>query len=206
MAKYFIAGDRLLAFNFKCATSSFCWAIIKKYYPETLDALTNKTSYPEGRSAETSMNHQFVPTRTRPDRPVAALIREPVERFRSAIVFTGVYPKHSVDELITELYEENGTVKSGPMGQMKLIDNHHFSHQHRFGLECEDITYFRMPDQINEAAEWLGLDTPLTKINSARSEKPNLTQEQIDKIQEFYKKDIVLWESIGGKSYDNTKK
>ena len=34
--RYFIAGDKLLAFNAKCATSSFCNAIIKRHHPVIL--------------------------------------------------------------------------------------------------------------------------------------------------------------------------
>jgi hypothetical protein len=200
MMKYFIAGDKLLAFNAKCCTSSFCRAIIKTHHPEIEEFLQTKVTFPEGVSVETRQLHQHVPSRFNSDRPTALLVREPVSRFRSAIGFLGL--SEQVDDVIRIMLEETGESvqnRHGRMlgGQRGFASNIHLLRQSRFIKEDDvDITCFSMPDQIDECAEWLGLPTPLVHVNEASGPKPDLTNDQIDKIKKYYKSDIELWESV----------
>lgn len=198
--KYFIAGDKLLAFNAKCCTSSFSRAIIKTHHPEIEDYLQTKVIYPDGVSVENKQLHQHVPSRMNPDRPVALLVREPVSRFRSAIGY--LHLSESVDDVLRIMMEENGeSIKNANGrnmgGRRGFAGDIHLRKQTRFIHDDDiDITYFRMPDQIDECAEWLGLPTPLVHVNETSGPKPDLTNDQIDKIKKYYKSDIELWESI----------
>ena len=196
--KYFIAGEKLLAFNAKCATSSFCWGIIKKYYPDILNMLVNETAYPAGKTAANSMHHRWVPKRHNPSLPVALVVREPVSRFLSAAAFMRINQNYTVDQIIDELYSEAGNVNVGQ--SRNLAANIHMLPQTRF-YDAQDITYFRFSDQIDEAAAWLGLDTPLEIINEGSVEKPTLNASQVEKIQNYYAKDLELWRSLGGQDY-----
>jgi len=57
--------------------------------------------------------------------------------------------------------------------------------------------YFRFEDQLNEAAEWLGLPTPLPQEDATNeADKPTLTAEQEARLREIYADDVALWESL----------
>ena len=199
--RYFIAGDKLLAFNAKCATSSFCNAIIKRHHPVILDELVNHTHFPYGKKMdEVGQLHKFVPTRVNPDRPTALLVREPVERFRSAIGFLGL--SKSVDEVLRVMTEEtnDGIVRDN--GQLfashrPVAADIHLLRQSRFLHDDADLTIFSMKD-VDKCAEWLGLPIPLVRYNETSGPKPDLTDGQVDKIKQYYRRDIELWESING--------
>jgi|TARA_B100000085_G_scaffold274156_2_gene290471 hypothetical protein len=191
---YFICGEKLLAFNGKCATSTFAWAILRQFYPEIVKQLNETTHWANGEKTEDQMLHRWVPKRVHPRKhKVAQIVREPVERFCSAVAFMNLENRcGSIEEIIDDLLNEthsldgiNGTIAS----------NFHFRHQSRFK---GDITYFRM-DQLQECADWLGIKVPLKTINKARQEKPVLTAGQKELIREYYADDVALWETIKGK-------
>ena len=198
--RYFIAGPKLLAFNAKCGTSSFCNAIIKAHHPEILDKLVNHTHFPHGKTMDDMQQlHRYVPTRINPDRPTALLVREPISRFRSAVGFLGLY--ECVDDVMRIMTEENGEVIKNSKGRVigggriPLAADIHLKRQSRFLHDDADLKIFRM-DDIDACAEWLGLPTPLVRYNETSKPKPDLTDEQIDKVKTYYKRDIELWESL----------
>jgi hypothetical protein len=187
---YFICGDKLLAFNAKCATSTFCWAIIRQYYPETLYILENKTQWANGRRAEDQQHHRHVPTRATPYKhQVAQIVREPVDRFCSAAGFMNLTNRFGIEPVLNDLVNETSELE-GIRGT--IAANIHFKKQSRFS---GDITYFRM-NQLQECADFLGLKVPLKTINTTRHEKPVLTPKQKDLVRDFYADDVALWESI----------
>jgi hypothetical protein len=99
---------------------------------------------------------------------VGVIVRNPVERFRSMIAH-----KHlNVDEqLARPMY---GPLPAGPF-----------------------VRYFRFEDQLDDAAEWLGLQTPLPQEDAtSEANKPLLTPEQEARVREIYAADIELWESL----------
>jgi hypothetical protein len=100
---------------------------------------------------------------------VALIVRNPVERFRSMCAHR---PSRTVDEhLESPAY--------GPLPQGNFA------------------RYFRFEDQLNEAAEWLGLPTPLPHEDAtSEADKPTLTPEQEARVREIYAVDIALWESL----------
>ena len=59
------------------------------------------------------------------------------------------------------------------------------------------VRYFRFEDQLDEAAAWLGLPTPLPQEDAtSEASKPTLTPEQEARVREIYAADIALWESL----------
>ena len=61
----------------------------------------------------------------------------------------------------------------------------------------EFVRYFRFEDQLNEAAAWLDLPTPLPHEDATdEADKPILTPEQEARVREIYAADIALWESL----------
>jgi len=97
------------------------------------------------------------------------IVRNPIERFRSMCAHR---PSRTIDEhLESPVY--------GPLPQGDFV------------------RYFRFEDQLNEAAEWLGLPTPLPQEDATNeADKPMLTQEQEARVRGIYAEDIALWESL----------
>jgi len=100
---------------------------------------------------------------------VALVVRNPVERFRSMCAHR---PQRTLEQHLDQpVY---GTLPSGNF-----------------------VRYFRFEDQLNEAAEWLGLPTPLPQEDATDpASKPNLTPEQEAIVKKIYAYDIALWESL----------
>jgi hypothetical protein len=189
---YFICGEKLLAFNPKCATSTFSWAILRQYYPGIVDDLNNKTQWANDGKTENQMLHRWVPKKFNSNqKQVAQIVRDPVDRFRSAVAFMNLVGRKcgTIEEIIDDLINETHALDSI---QGTIAANFHFRMQSRFR---GDITYFRM-DQLQECADFLGIKVPLTRINESTNEKPVLTPEQEDIIRDFYADDVKLWESI----------
>jgi len=111
-----------------------------------------------------------------PAEGLCCMVRNPVERFRSACA------------------RQNVTVEQG----LELCETDvHFWSLSYMGLLAEGVTYFRFPDQINDCLEWLGLSTPAQQLNEEAEEgKPTLTPEQENAIRTAYAADIALWESL----------
>lgn len=107
---------------------------------------------------------------------LCCLVRDPVERFRSACA----RQQKSVEE-----------------GLESISFDVHFWTLESMGLLAEGITHFRFPDQIDECSQWLGLETPVPQLNEEDEEsKPVLTPEQEAAIRATYAADIALWESL----------
>ena len=107
---------------------------------------------------------------------LCCLVRDPVERFRSACARR----KTTVDEGLQLL---QGDVHFWPLSDM--------------GLLADGVKHFKFPEQIDACAEWLGLPTPIPQLNAeAEDGKPLLTPEQEARVRELYAADISLWESL----------
>jgi hypothetical protein len=99
---------------------------------------------------------------------VGLIVRHPVERFRSMIAHRHL----NVDEqLDSPMY--------GPLPQGTFV------------------RYFRFESELDAAAEWLGLPTPLPQEDATdEAAKPTLTPEQEARVREIYAADIALWNSL----------
>jgi len=100
---------------------------------------------------------------------VALIVRNPIERFRSMVAHR---PERTLEEHLAEpVY--------GPLPKGSFV------------------RYFRFEDQLDAAAEWLGLPTPLPQEDATDSAlKPDLTPEQEARVREMFADDIALWESL----------
>ena len=109
-----------------------------------------------------------------PECEVCCMVRDPVERFRSSCA------------------RRNKTVEEG-----FLEDEVHFWTMESMGLLNPKIKYFLFPEQIDECAKWLGLETPVPKLNEEESKKkPSLNDNQIKLIVEKYHNDNELYLKI----------
>jgi len=100
---------------------------------------------------------------------VGLIVRNPVERFRSMCAHR---PERTLEEhLARPAY--------GPLPRGNFA------------------RYFRFETELDAAAEWLGLPTPLPQEDATdEAAKPVLTPEQEARVREIYAADIALWESL----------
>jgi hypothetical protein len=111
-----------------------------------------------------------------PAEGLCCLVRDPVARFRSACARQGV----SVEDGLAAL---NSDVHFWPLESM--------------GLLAAGVTHFSFPTQINDCADWLGLETPVPQLNEEPEEsKPTLTPAQEAAVRAAYSADVALWESL----------
>ncbi len=176
-------GSAYLAFNAKAASSLLICALVRRYHPaqrQRLESALMPTGY-------TPDNHPYqhwaCPRTHTPDAPVHLLVRDPIERFGSAMA---QMRRMDVDAILDEL--EGG----GPLAR-----NGHFQHQ----VDCTrhgQVTYlYRMPEHMDALAEALDIDlADLAVINPARGPKPDLTDTQTQRITGYYADDLAMYQGI----------
>jgi len=100
---------------------------------------------------------------------VAMIVRNPVERFRSMCA-------HKLERTLAEQLT-NPVYSPLPKGAF--------------------VRYFKFETELDAAAEWLGLPTPLPQEDATDPAlKPTLTPEQEARVREIFAEDIQLWESL----------
>ena len=109
-----------------------------------------------------------------PEMPICCMVRNPVDRFRSACA------------------RRNKTVEEG-----LLEDEVHFWTMESMGLLNDKIKYFLFPEQIDECAAWLGLPTPVPRLNEEKDDKkPVLSESQIELVVKQYYNDNELYKKL----------
>jgi hypothetical protein len=134
----------------------------------------------------------FVKREKYPSKPILAMIRNPLERFRSAMAqFHTVDVNAVIDSLINGSKFVSGTVKAR---EINASINLHFKPQILW-VDANTKLY-KFPDHINEAAVEIGFTLPLPQINTATFTKPTLDEQQTAILESYYAEDIVLFNSI----------
>lgn len=212
---YFRTPNYSVALNAKVGSSSMARAIIKRFQPKQ-DWLVSTAAYPAGKSAESRQWHWMCNSERSPSKPVVLLVREPVDRFVSAMQQVGL-KKADVDAALDSL-EKDTPVESmltrkrpakavarmrrrgvKPARGGRLRDDVHFAHQHKYAsgpTKC-----FRFPAHLPQAAELVGLQGPLPKANEAKREKPKLTQAQEARVRAYYAADQALFDATTQAGY-----
>jgi len=186
---YYKAGDKAVAINYKVGSSTMARAIISAFQPEFEALITtphgdgNGTAYPTGKTADDFLWHGAAEKVPAEDVKLAyLLVREPVEKFRSACQMSRV---ESVDDKLAVL--EAGDNRDG-----------HFFTQARF-LETPCKLY-KFPEQLDDMAADVGLSLPLPVINESGhlvpGEKPTLSDAQIARVKAIYADDVRLFNTI----------
>jgi hypothetical protein len=191
MAMYFITTNYSLAFIPKVGCSSLSRAVIKQFQPEDNLLIVNG-HYPEGKTADNSMWQGFVKRERYPSKPILAMIRNPLERFRSAMA---QFHTTDVNAVIDSLINGSKFVSGAARGrEINARTNAHFKPQILW-VDANTKLY-KFPDHINEAAVEIGFTLPLPQINKATFTKPTLDEQQTEILESYYAEDIVLFNSI----------
>ena len=85
--RYFVCGDKLMAFNGKCGTSTMAWAIVRQFYPDIEEYLRTKVKWAAG-TVDEQMHHNHVPKRTHPNAPVVQIMSPILAPFLFVYFFT----------------------------------------------------------------------------------------------------------------------
>jgi hypothetical protein len=188
---YFITPNYSVAFIPKSGCSTISRAVIKAFQTEE-ELLITTASYPVGKNADNSMWQGFVKRERYPSKSILAMIRNPIERFRSAIAqFHAVDVNAVIDSLINGSKFVSGTARAR---EINASTNAHFKPQILW-VDANTKLY-KFPDHINEAAVEIGFTLPLPQINVASFTKPTLDEQQTAILESYYAEDIVLFNSI----------
>ena len=115
-----------------------------------------------------------------PEFEVCCMVRNPVDRFRSSCA------------------RRNKTVEEG-----LLEDEVHFWTMESMGLLNPRIKYFLFPEQIDECAAWLGLPTPVIRLNEEQDDKkPVLNDRQLELVIKNYYNDNELYQNLKRNHYE----
>lgn len=156
---------------------SLAKAIVQKYYPELMAGVN--TALPlEQRFLDDALWLSLAPQTETPDTPVMLLVRDPIDRFLSAMA---MMPHLNVDDTILELRQY------GP-----LAKDPHFARQSDFSAS----KFYQFPDQIEQLCNDAGLPCPLPVINEGVNEKPQLSDSQRRALEGYYAADIKLFSSV----------
>lgn len=175
---FVVPGGVRVAVVLKSGSSSIAKAIIDTHYPELSEAQM-PISYPADGLQGNRPGWQGVCPKTEEPATIVP-VRDPVERFRSALAQIG---RQDVDVVLDEL-EDGGAVNP-----------HLFSTSRHVVETC---ALYRFPEHVAELAVALGVPE-LENINESLTHngpKPDLTPEQLARVQAIYAEDIELYESI----------
>ena len=217
---YYQTPNYSVALNAKVGSSSMARAIIREFQPKE-DWLIRTAAFPAGFTADDRQWHWIAKGVRVPDRPVVLLVRDPVDRFISAMQQLGL-KKADVRQAIESLVNDTPIARERPTGpnaeraaarlarrrarrarrnpdlpQQRLghlRDDIHFRHQHLYAVG--PTICFRFPQHIAEAASLLGFKGPMPKANEAKREKPTLTAAQAAAVRAYYAADQALFDAI----------
>jgi hypothetical protein len=222
---YYQTPDYSVALNAKVASSSMARAIIRKFQPKQ-DWLIRTAAFPPGVTADDRQWHWMAKGVRTPDRPVVLLVRDPVDRFISAMQQLGLKRKdvaQSIDSLVndTPIARERTAGPNAERAAARLArrrarrakrnpdlpqqrpghlrDDIHFRHQHLYAVG--PTICFRFPQHLAEAATLIGFKGPMPKANEAKREKPALTAAQAAAVRAYYAADQALFDAITEPGY-----
>ena len=188
--RYFITPNYCVPLNAKCASSSLCRRIIAAYYPE-IERKLQQAHYPPGLDANKIQLHRFLPDTPSPDRPVAMLVREPLDRFLSGIAYLNINLEAAIDSLVN--CTETQISKGNRQRSICVGTNVHFAHQSK--MPYGDTHLFRFPVHLPDFALLLGIG-PVPQLNITPRPKPAVSADQVAVILAHYTDDVALYASI----------
>lgn len=186
---YYETPDYCVAHNPKVGCTSFAKAIVDAYYPDISKTILDTS--PQFCGAKYII---CCPKTSNPLKQVVCLIRNPIDRFVSALMQTKLDPNQAIDCLIKNKYyhfPENSKPK-------KLREDGHFREQSK--LVTKDTILFRFPEDIEKMAQFIGIKFKMPHLNKSNN-KIELTKYQKDFVHFYYYNDFVLYQSVTPRKY-----
>lgn len=178
-------SNKAVALIYKSGSSSLIKAIIDEVQTEQSQALQD-ARLGEGMSSETGQLHAFTKMEDATGKQVLMLVREPVEKFRSAVAqIQKNQPDKTVEDILV-LAEAESPINPHLWPIEKYLDGY---------SSAKMLLLYKFPEQLDDMAVEAGLTLPLPVLNESEA-KPDLTEDQIARVQARYSKDLELYDSI----------
>lgn len=164
MQFYILPNDVYIARNPRVASMAIAQAVMQTYYPLfTKNCLVPVDFY------------NICPITDTPKGTILLLVRDPVDRFLSALAGSEKDVNSAINDLTTA----------------KLGANDHFAEQSQYAQVATNI--FKYPDSLPDFLKAAGLSSPLPIVNETTVVKATLTPAQLIKVQQFYSNDNTLF-------------
>ena len=165
-------GSKGIALVTRSGSYSLFKNILSKYYPNLPQDEKDRPVLIDNNRWHPVMNLQNIVDMSGndvSDLEFAVMVRNPIERFRSSCARKQCSP--------TE-------------GLTTMQEDVHFWSMESMGLLNDKIKYFLFPEQIDECAIWLGLPTPVPRLNEEKdSKKPVLNEKELELVIKQYYND-----------------
>lgn len=189
--RYFVTPNYCVALNAKSGSTSVVKRLIDTFAPEWERRLRT-AHYPAGIGPADMPLHSYMPSTATPDRPVALMVREPLDRFLSGVAYLQIDVDHAIESLVMG----TAVVATGRLGGQRstvLRRNIHFRRQ--ADMPYGETHLFRFPDHIQDLGALLGIG-PVPQLNITPRPKPPVTADQRAAILDYYAADVALFASI----------
>jgi hypothetical protein len=186
-----LPNDKKMAFIPRTGSTAWARAILNKFYSELKDK-EDKINLLQGKKLipQFIIPSEQLPSIINPQiaeiskDQIVAIIRDPIERFRSAFSRLNC---ETVDEAIAKIK----AAKS-----FKIVNPHIRSVNDTFGETTKLIKWYAYEKDLAALAIDIGLGEVPAKINVSTEEKPSLSRNQVKALREIYAADIKLHEEI----------
>lgn len=181
---YYETPDYCVAHNPKVGCTSFAKAIVDTYYPDISKTILDTS--PQFCGAKYII---CCPKTSNPLKQVVCLIRNPLERFASAVRQTNISIDAAIDCLLNDK-EYHFPVHSKPK---KLREDGHFREQSK--LVTKDTILFRFPEEIDAMAKFIGITIEMPHLNKS-DKKIALSDHQAEFVASYYYEDMEIYKRL----------
>mgnify|MGYP000854471003 CR=1 FL=1 len=185
-----LPNNKSLAFVPRAGSTAWSQAIMEQFYPYLLQTQKN-TLVPSGKERASA---QFIlPFDVDPYGQAHIVLRNPIERFISG--YSRAANNMTVDELIDFLINNEDSQVNVHI--RRIID--------QFG-DLTGIKMYKWETDLEQLRIDIGLYSVPTLNISEPNSKPTLTNNQIEKLNQYYADDIRLWDFVTypGKIFNKT--
>lgn len=186
---YYITEKYSVAMIPKSGCSTLARATIKAFQPEQ-ELEISKAKYPQGKNEFNTPPHILADKESTPSKQIIAFIREPIERFLSAMVQLRLI---NIEETL-DAFDSGVDILNINQKIINPFKNIHFRHQYKWVNNTTKL--YKFPDHLEEGALEIGYSLPLPVMNPGVAEKPTPTPEQQIRILNYFNKDKELFDSI----------
>lgn len=187
---YFETPNYCIPYIGKVASTTTARVIVETFYPELIDFVKNNAGFPNENWDDTPIWQLACPKTLNPTKPIVSLMRDPVLRFKSAIVQTGIVDPSQAIQAI-----RNNQLWQFPhlSDAHTLKDNPHFKPQSSWFIN--QVNLFKFPDHLNDFFNFIGITSSIPNLNQSNVTL-NLPNNILNLVELFYSKDISIYNNI----------
>jgi hypothetical protein len=178
-----LPNNKFMAFVPRTGSTAWGQAILDQFYPD--EKLKQQRAV--GPNNDLAGPQYFIPNESEPpiDAEILGVIRNPIERFRSG--FIRAANGRNIDQFISDLLS----------GKDKSVNVHIRPVVQQFDDYLSIIKWHKYETDLPALAAAIGLSgVPSLSNESNQEDKPDLSSDQIEKLQQYYADDIALYNSL----------